>query len=123
MLTNYCFKLFLFIACTCLWEGCKYIAPEKVALVHHVNYHGYHYKLKNIGSNVLERMKLPKCSITTEFVIPEALNGYSCEWADCFQAYSTFVDFLDHIKIHVNSNPKYCKKGEVILCLWIGKTI
>lgn len=94
-----------------------------MALVHHVNYHGYHYKLKNIGSNVLERMKLPKCSITTEFVIPEALNGYSCEWADCYQAYSTFVDFLDHIKIHVNSNPKYCKKGEVILCLWIGKTV
>lgn len=64
---------------------------------------------------------MPKCTQTTEFVIPEALNGYSCEWADCYQTYSTFVDFLDHIKIHVNSNPKYCKKGEIILCLWIGK--
>lgn len=109
-----------FSACNCLWEDCTYIAPHKMALAQHVTYHGYHSKLKNIGNNVLERVKLPKCTQAPEFVIPEVLNGYICEWGDCYENYHTFYDFLNHVKIHVNGNPKYCKNGEVIVCSWIG---
>lgn len=72
----------------------------------------------NIGNNVLERIKLPKCTQTIEYTIPEVVSGYDCEWEHCSENYSTFYDFLEHIKVHVNGNPKYCKKGEVITCGW-----
>ncbi|KAK4879493.1 hypothetical protein RN001_007639 [Aquatica leii] len=105
---------------TCLWLNCIYTTSEKYILVQHVSYHGYHTKLKNIGKNVLERYNLPKCNNFSEVVFPVSLAGYSCDWEDCGSILTDIVEFHEHIKLHVNSNPKYCKDDEVIPCLWIG---
>lgn len=104
----------------CLWLDCMHTANNTDALQKHLCYHGYHTKLKNIGSNVLERIKLPKCTQMAHFIIPETVDGYTCEWNDCYKSFSLYFDFLEHIKIHINSNPKYCKKGEIIECYWTG---
>lgn len=104
----------------CMWQECHHVSKDIKTLIQHVCYHGYHTKLKNIGSNVLERIKLPKCTQISHFVIPESVGEYICEWGDCYRQFSTYFDFLEHIKVHINSNPKYCKKGEIIECCWRG---
>ncbi|KAF5282742.1 hypothetical protein FQR65_LT02739 [Abscondita terminalis] len=107
---------------TCLWIACGYVTFEKFLLIQHVVYHGYHTKLKNIGMNVLERNKLPECSITTPLIFPVLLDGYSCDWVKCGMTFIDIFDFHEHIKVHVNSNPKYCKHNEIISCHWRGCT-
>lgn len=102
----------------CLWLECNYTASSLVVLAKHVCFHGYHHKLKNIGENVLERVKLPKCTQVMPFIVPN--TDYICEWDNCSNAFLAVQEFLDHIKLHINSNPKYCKKGEFIKCCWAG---
>ncbi|KRT79796.1 zinc finger protein, partial [Oryctes borbonicus] len=102
----------------CMWLDCNYTATSLVVLAKHVCFHGYHLRLRNIGENVLERVKLPKCTQITPLVVPNI--DYNCEWENCGHSFLAVQDFHDHIKLHVNSNPKYCKKGEFIECYWAG---
>lgn len=43
----------------CQWKDCLYDTEVSEEVVRHVNYHAYHTKLKSIGSNVREKIKLP----------------------------------------------------------------
>lgn len=43
----------------CQWKDCLYDSDIGEEMIRHVNYHAYHTKLKSIGSNVRERIKLP----------------------------------------------------------------
>ncbi|KAB0798175.1 hypothetical protein PPYR_09168 [Photinus pyralis] len=104
----------------CKWRDCTTIISEKSLLSQHVSYHGYHTKLKNIGKNVLGRRDLPDCTREVEEAFPLYINGYSCDWKECGGLFEDVYEFHEHIKLHINSNPKYCKKDEIIECLWQG---
>lgn len=43
----------------CQWKDCPYDTDTCEEIARHVNYHAYHTKLKSIGSNVRNRIKLP----------------------------------------------------------------
>lgn len=105
---------------SCHWTDCNQVCAEWYLLKQHLFFHGYHLKLKNIGNNVLERVKLPKCNHFDEFPVPVNINGFTCEWSQCGILFTTAYEFYEHIRMHVNSNPKYCKKGETISCKWEG---
>lgn len=105
----------------CKWENCTYVTPNVDLLKQHVHFHGYHVKLKNVGSNVLERMNLPKCTQTNEFVIPVNTEGYECDWVECGTFCVSVYELYSHVQIHIKNNPKYCGKGETIPCEWKGK--
>ncbi|KAF2881716.1 hypothetical protein ILUMI_24451 [Ignelater luminosus] len=102
----------------CQWENCTYAIQFYNVFRQHVCYHAYHTKLKNIGDNVVERRNLPKCTHSSDFIIPEEVNGYCCEWLECDAHFLLITDYFNHIRLHINSNPKYCKKGEIITCYW-----
>lgn len=104
----------------CLWDNCGTGFSLCSKLWRHVSYHSYHTKLMNIGKNVLQRVELPECTQEYDFVIPEYPSAYSCEWQDCGHSFTTIYKFFEHMRMHVNSNPKYCKQGEVIPCCWKG---
>lgn len=107
---------------TCQWENCSTYAIQLHTLFRqHVNYHAYHTKLKNVGDNVVERRNLPKCTHSNDFIIPEDVSGYCCEWHGCDKNFLLITDFFNHMRLHVNSNPKYCKKEEIIMCYWRSK--
>lgn len=43
----------------CQWKDCRYDTDACEEIERHVNYHAYHTKLKSIGANVRDRIKLP----------------------------------------------------------------
>ncbi|KAK5645961.1 hypothetical protein RI129_004425 [Pyrocoelia pectoralis] len=87
----------------CKWQDCTTIVSEKVLLYQHVCYHD-----------------LPDCTQEVQQVFPSHVNGYSCEWKECDAVSQDIYEYHEHIRLHVNSNPKYCKKDEIIECLWQG---
>lgn len=120
---NYIYFFIFADPISCLWNDCEFIAPSLLSLVKHACFHGYHSKLKNIGENVLSRTELPPCNFSNIFLIPEQNVDYNCEWEDCNVNFLTIYEFFEHIRYHVNSNPKYCRKGEFIKCEWSGMNL
>lgn len=104
----------------CNWDNCKFVAPTADFCKRHLCFHSYHCKLKNIGENIVERGKLPPCNESDYYRVPALIADYQCEWDDCRVLFKTLDDFLLHIKMHVNGNPKICKKGQFVYCGWSG---
>ncbi|XP_022919016.1 histone H4 transcription factor [Onthophagus taurus] len=102
----------------CLWGKCDITIDNIMGLLKHVSFHAYHNKLKSIGENMVGRLKLPKCYKSEEFTVPGDLPDFNCDWGTCDKYFVSINDFQFHIKLHVNANPKYCKKGESIDCQW-----
>lgn len=105
----------------CLWEDCSYVTESLMTLARHISFHGYHTKLKNIGDNISEDMKLPNCVSSTKFTIPEIDIDYRCEWKHCNMTVLTIFGFLEHTEMHVLSTRKYHKTGQPMKCEWKGK--
>lgn len=88
-----------------------------IDLKKHACYHAYHTKLKAIGSNILHRnSNLPKCTQMEKFTIPPT-ETYICEWEYCGLIFETIYEFFQHIRMHINNNPKTLKEGP-IKCCW-----
>lgn len=106
------------VSLKCCWTDCEYIASYPADLKRHACYHAYHTRLKSIGSNVLHRStNLPKCTQTEKFVVPPGTEAYICEWEYCEVHFETIHDFFQHIRMHINNNPKTSKEGP-IKCGW-----
>lgn len=103
----------------CHWKQCEHCAISLAHLNQHVCFHGYHAKLMSVGDNVVARNNLPDCVETKRFPFVVSVDGYKCEWEFCQTNYTTIYDFIQHVRIHVNGNPKSQKTG-VIKCLWKG---
>lgn len=107
----------------CTWLNCGYKMVDFFKIKQHVYYHAFHQKLKNLGSNLLERTNLPDCVEPVSFEIPDLPDYYTCEWEDCQMSLLDYQGFLDHVRCHVNGNPKTVtkKNPESIKCLWQGE--
>ncbi|XP_058791060.1 histone H4 transcription factor-like [Phymastichus coffea] len=106
----------------CLWSGCDYNSGVSIDIMRHVNYHAFHSKLKSIGVNVRNRMKLPKCQRDKDWKnILESLPEHDCSWEGCeTDSFSNYQMFLYHILTHVENNPRGNKVKGGIDCQWSG---
>lgn len=97
----------------CKWENCNFKPVSLTILSQHLNFHGYHTKLKNIGRNLVERFSLPACVQAGQFEVPTLPSRYPCGWDDCDAFFIEYQIFLDHVKCHIN-----CREDNK--CKWQG---
>ncbi|XP_011154415.1 histone H4 transcription factor isoform X1 [Harpegnathos saltator] len=105
----------------CQWKDCPYdtFACEEIAL--HVNYHSYHTKLKSIGSNVRERIKLPKCRRDLDWKnIIETPPTHLCRWEECLKVFINYQLYLYHVTVHVEECPRGSRVQNGVECKWTG---
>ncbi|XP_011307228.1 histone H4 transcription factor [Fopius arisanus] len=107
----------------CQWHDCGFENGISEEITRHVNFHAYHTKLKCIGSNIRERIKLPKCH--RENLGLHVFNISSpqlCQWEECLKLFNNFQLFLYHIIQHLESNPRGNKVEGGVRCKWTGCT-
>ena len=89
----------------CLWNGCEFLAMGSPAeLEVHAFFHNYHSKLKFFGSQLLKsRPDLPSCNqgLHGSNQLPEASDGYVCQWEHCDVGVFYFKLFTCHVIIHI----------------------
>lgn len=112
-------KLLFLADSICKWNFCDLKITSESLFRQHVSYHSYFTKLKQIGSNVLLRNKLPECKQRASYVIPILLEGYICEWENCSIQFWTILDFFNHVATHVNCFSRLYKPTRK-LCGWKG---
>lgn len=103
----------------CQFASCDYITKTQAAFVRHVAFHSYHERIKNIGINVVERQRLPKCIILDRYQVGE-IAANECRWHRCNQTFDNINEFLCHVRDHTKNKQKYCRKGDFNKCEWLG---
>ncbi|XP_077298898.1 histone H4 transcription factor [Arctopsyche grandis] len=104
----------------CQWEECGFETQSDAEVVRHINYHGYHSRLKAIGVNVHERYSMDKCSRASaqRNQIPELLSNHSCQWTGCTLSFNSIQDYFDHVSCHVlGVDPE---QDGWLSCKWLG---
>ncbi|KAK9869734.1 hypothetical protein WA026_003470 [Henosepilachna vigintioctopunctata] len=101
----------------CQFGDCDFRPINTLHALQHISLHGYNEKLRNLGEIVARRNSLPDCFMEYAYNYPTNIETYACEWEDCGMIMETYCDFLFHIKMHVNGNPR---KAESIKCGWQG---
>ncbi|XP_072385195.1 histone H4 transcription factor-like [Diabrotica undecimpunctata] len=102
----------------CKWKDCTDELSNQILLEQHLCHHGYILKLNNIGENIVERDKLPRCLETHEYKIPVEASGYKCEWEFCQAVFFTLFEFFNHMPVHIKNNPKTATEDDEIVCHW-----
>ncbi|XP_043491634.1 histone H4 transcription factor [Polistes fuscatus] len=105
----------------CQWKNCSYESGISDDISRHVNYHSYHTKLKCIGSNIRQRVKLPKCNRDTDWKnIIDSQSPHMCRWEECLKIFSNYQMYLYHIITHMDTNLRGNKVEGGIECKWTG---
>ncbi|XP_066993920.2 histone H4 transcription factor isoform X2 [Anabrus simplex] len=105
----------------CLWSACEFQTPETKEIIRHVNFHSFHTKVKCIGSNMMKRSNIPKCTYNPDGrnIFPDFPEEFACCWDDCDLKFNNSQLFFYHVHSHVMCNPRGKAVGG-ISCCWRG---
>ena len=73
---------------TCQWRNCGHVEEYDIsAFIRHVQFHGFHTKLKYLGMKTSEHNhpNIPSCEKSSENrnIIPDLPVEFRCLWGDC----------------------------------------
>jgi hypothetical protein len=73
---------------TCQWRNCGHVEEFDIsAFIRHVQFHGFHTKLKYLGMKTSEynHPNIPSCQKSSENrnIIPDLPVEFRCLWGDC----------------------------------------
>lgn len=107
----------------CLWRDCEMKVTGHVTdFVRHVYFHSFHVKIKNLGFQVVETLKIKGCQLDAQSrnLIPELPERLQCGWKNC----ETIMDIPEAFYRHVDSHIKGFPEGNNVpggcKCLWDG---
>ncbi|XP_044753060.1 histone H4 transcription factor-like [Coccinella septempunctata] len=103
----------------CRYGDCDLRYISYLHAIQHMSIHAYHDRLCNLGELAARRNSLPDCNLENTFTCSEVEDVYKCEWDDCNLQLDTICNFLAHVKMHVNANPRKDFKNK-IKCEWKG---
>lgn len=80
--------LYLSIDLMCQWHNCGHVEEFDIsAFIRHVQFHGFHTKLKYLGMKTSEHNhpNIPSCLKSSENrnIIPDLPVEFRCLWSDC----------------------------------------
>lgn len=87
----------------CLWNLCKFETDDRVDMLRHLDYHGYHTRLKTFGRGLVNIISIPTCHIDSKKRndIPSILTDHFCYWDNCERSFPKFQDLIDHLGYHL----------------------
>ncbi|XP_074851924.1 histone H4 transcription factor-like [Carettochelys insculpta] len=107
----------------CWWRNCEFLSTSWRELVTHVNFHGYHTKLKFLGSQLrTSHQDWPACSQNSHYQnkIPRIPEMFVCHWENCSGTYSNPEWFYRHVAMHAYSTEKenVPSNKKAVCCHW-----
>jgi hypothetical protein len=106
----------------CLWRSCTFESADPNEITRHVNFHSHHTKIKNIGSNVLYRSRLPVCKLSDvgRNVVPNLPHAFECCWDNCEETFNNPYKYFSHVNLHFKFNRRGTYARRRIQCEWRG---
>ncbi|PNF32344.1 hypothetical protein B7P43_G13153 [Cryptotermes secundus] len=106
----------------CLWRSCTFESADSNEIVRHVNFHSYHTKIKNIGSNILSRLRLPVCKFSDigRNVVPNLPYAFDCCWGQCERTFNNPHMYYRHVQGHLHFNSFRNNVKRRFHCGWRG---
>ncbi len=94
---------------TCQWRNCGHVEEFDIsAFIRHVQFHGFHTKLKYLGMKTSEQNhpNIPSCQKSSENrnIIPDLPVEFRCLWGDCqvnssLVKHTYIISFSDSLQI------------------------
>uniref|UniRef100_A0A8B9MXD2 C2H2-type domain-containing protein n=1 Tax=Accipiter nisus TaxID=211598 RepID=A0A8B9MXD2_9AVES len=110
----------------CWWRSCEFGAKDPRELITHVNFHGYHTKLKFIGSQLQAlHHDLPVCLQNSRswHQLPKTSQEFVCHWENCNVTFNNPVWFYQHVAIHACATEEetVTDQKKAVYCIFKGK--
>ncbi|XP_040980915.1 histone H4 transcription factor-like isoform X3 [Aquila chrysaetos chrysaetos] len=107
----------------CWWRSCEFGAKDPRELITHVNFHGYHTKLKFIGSQLQALHRdLPVCLQNSRswHQLPKTSEEFVCHWENCNVTFNNPVWFYQHVAIHAYATEEetITDQKKAVYCHW-----
>lgn len=102
----------------CLWLDCGFKTPSSEEMVRHINFHGFHTKIKAHGKALLERKNLPQCTLSQSQrnLLPDLANAWTCHWPDCLSPGNWVMP--QHFYLHLGDHADSLRGQKPLQCLW-----
>lgn len=87
----------------CLWMDCGWDPTGEVhEFFRHCLFHAFHTKLKALGFQKQQEMKLPQCTldVQTRNLVPDFPEPFICEWESCHMEFNCAHRFFHHVDAH-----------------------
>lgn len=90
--------------------------------VRHVYFHSFHVKIKELGSQLVENLRLKGCQLDGQShnLIPELPERLQCGWQHCETIMDIPEAFYRHVDSHVSCFPEGNNVPGGCKCLWEG---
>lgn len=108
---------------SCLWRDCEMKVTGHVTdFVRHVYFHSFHVKIKELGSQLVENLRLKGCQLDGQShnLIPELPERLQCGWQHCETIMDIPEAFYRHVDSHVSCFPEGNNVPGGCKCLWEG---
>ncbi|XP_074890807.1 histone H4 transcription factor-like [Buteo buteo] len=107
----------------CWWRSCEFGVKDPRGLITHVNFHGYHTKLKFIGSQLQAlHHHLPVCLQNSRswHQLPKTSQEFVCHWENCNVTFNNPVWFYQHVAIHACATEEetVTDQKKAVYCHW-----
>ncbi|XP_062596900.1 histone H4 transcription factor-like [Saccostrea cucullata] len=107
----------------CLWRDCEMTITGHVTdFVRHVYFHSFHVKIKCLGSQMVQTLKLQGCQLDEQSrnLIPELPERLQCGWKGCETIMDIPEAFYRHVDSHAVSFPEGNNVPGGCKCSWEG---
>jgi len=104
----------------CLWLECGFKTPSSEEMVRHINFHGFHTKIKAHGQALLERENLSRCSLSQSQrnLLPDLANAWTCHWPACHSPGNWTMP--QHFYLHLGDHADSLRGQKPLQCRWPG---
>jgi len=102
----------------CLWADCGFKTPSSEEMVRHINFHGFHAKIKAHGQALLERENLSTCSLSQSQrnLLPDLSSAWTCHWPGCLSSGNWTMP--QHFYLHLGDHADSLRGQKPLQCLW-----
>lgn len=108
----------------CLWADCGFETAASPEMVRHINFHGFHTKIKGHGAAMVTALGLPSCSLaaTQRNILPDLSSSWICEWPGCNGSEGEDWTVPQHFYWHVSQHAESLRGQSLMHCQWPGCT-
>lgn len=105
-----------------MWESCGFSSMSRRTARFHVNYHGFHTRIKALGTALLIQQPHLDCHLDygNRNILPVLPDERICEWRSCNFRTDSYQRLLEHVNTHVTGRPRR-RNHETVLCDWKGE--